>query len=279
MNSLRTTVFTALVGCLVTGASAQSSFTMTWGQSYVQTGVASSSTHRYYVDFKIDGVNPSQYNYGNIGYQSWQGDGVYPASVDLDSQFHHRSGDFVFLGDLTTNYIGGFWFNLGNDGNVEIAAALYDDPDIYFGMGDHLFPNAPLLSQYDDLQNLSAGQAFNVNVPGFTPGSGTNANHTFYSLVDLTAGLTPLSGISADESAFNLNIPAGVLIGGHDYSLKMLYSRGTSADNTDLNGATSYLRYSSLVTTNFSVPAAVPEPATMAGLGLGALALLRRRKK
>lgn len=275
MNSLKSTVFVVLAACLAGEASAQSatSFDFFITRSYFQASATTKNVLGSSFAFRIDGVNPSQFNYGSVDVPHGDLDGPSPYRVTLDSNYSYSryfGGAFdPFQRDEFQ--AGDYTFNLGNNGvDEETASISYAQ--------QHAFSNVPLLSQYDDLRNLSDGQAISLSIPGFTAGPGTNDNHTFYSLYDDTLGSAVLSGMSTDNGAFNLDILGGTLIGDHDYSLRVVYSNRFMTPNAGFGGAASYLCFDDAVTNSFHV-AAVPEPTTMAGFALGAVALLRRRKK
>lgn len=275
MNSLKLSVFAALAACLAAEASAQSAsaydFFIT--RDFYQTSASTRDVVGSGFAFRIEGVNPSQFNYASVEIPHADPDGGSSYRVVLDSDYSYGQ----FFGNAADPFQrdeyqpGDYNFYLGNNGVDEESASISYSQQ-------HAFSDVPLLSQFDDIHNLSDGQGISLTIPGFTPGPGTNDNHTFYTLYDDTLGTTILGGISADTSAFNLDILGGTLIGGHDYSLRVVYSSRFRTLNAGFGGATSYLCFDNAVTNSFSV-AAVPEPATMAALGLGAVALLRRRRK
>jgi hypothetical protein len=272
MKFSRTAIVAAFVACLAASASAQfaTSYEITRTAFGVQDAANHIYTNDYSVGLAINGVNPSDFNYGAVDAPDPDinnpGDIVYHTRVlDADFKFEEHT--------LGGNYLSGnYYFHLGNDGNNEQEAILLDTREF------SALPTVSPLSQYDDLQNLFAGQAFSLNVPGFDPNAATNIFHTSYSLVDLDAGTTPLSGLNLGNNAFNLSIPSNTLVGDHWYALHLTYASAIKTENDGFGGATSYLNYNREVTTYFYVQS-VPEPATMAALGLGALVVLRRRKK
>ncbi len=272
MKFSRTAIATAFVACLAASASAQfaTSYEITRTAFGVQDAANHINTNDYSVGLAIHGVNPSDFNYGAVDAPdpdfSSPGDIVYHTRVlDADFKFEEHT--------LGGNYLNGnYYFHLGNNGANEQDAVLLDTREF------SALPTISPLSQYDDLQNLFAGQAFSLSVPSFTPNAATNAFHTSYTLDDLDGGITPLSGLNPGNNGFNLDIPSNTLVGDHTYALHLTYASAIKTENDGFGGATSYLNYNREVTTYFYVQA-VPEPAAMAGLGLGTLVVLRRRKK
>ena len=195
----------------------------------------------------------STYNFAQTGVDYYYGAPLFPTVAALEAAYPH--GDYVY--------------SLAADNDPADALALTDAQDRFS-------PDVPLAAEYNALQAATAGQAITVHVAGFTPGIGTNDNLSFYNLFDTTTNAFALIGNTNNANAYSFDIPGGTLQANHGYVLTLYYSSRLDVPNAGLGGATAFLGYDQLTTINFRP---VPEPATFAALGVGALVVLRRRRR
>lgn len=133
-------------------------------------------------------------------------------------------------------------------------------------------------TNYADLQGADVNQAITFNWNTFSsPGTYTGLQSYFY-LIDVTAGGTTVFGGQGNPGTFNSKtFAAGSLIAGHQYRYQINFGAlDQSGTATGLSPARPTAATYLVTTGTFTT--AVPEPGTLAVLGLGALAAMRRKR-
>lgn len=233
-----------------------------------QTSATSADYLGTFLNAGIDVTNPSDYGAGTLTLPD--GTTSYPIT-QTGTSYDYFSPLYPYAADLEADFPHGDYTLSFNAGNEPADAVTVTDAQYRWS------PDVPLAHEYDTLEHAVAGQAITVHVAGFTPGDGTNDEISFYILHDNTAGFNPIDARNSNTNAYSFDISAGTLQASHSYTLSLYYSSRLDTLNAGLGGATAFLGYDQLTTLDFTV-AAVPEPASFAVLGLGALALLRRRR-
>ena len=170
----------------------------------------------------------TSYSFTQTGTAYDYGSPLYASAADLEADFPH--GDYTFS------------FDAGND--PADALTLTDAQDRFS-------PDVPLAQEYATLKSAVAGQAVTVHVAGFTPGTGTSDEISFYILRDNTAGFNLIDDRNSNTNAYSFDIQAGALQANHSYTLNLYYSSRIDVLNAGLGGATAFLGYDQLTTLDF----------------------------
>ena len=181
------------------------------------------------------------------------------------------------LGELQTAYpAGGYGIAVdagdlaGTTGTYTLPEAVYADAQPFL-TGD----------SYTRLQGVGAGSAVSLTFTSATnlPSSG----YSFVAIIDDASGAEVfLSYVNGSEVAgfTGVTVPANTLMAARNYHFELGFvnSAQTTASFASPDDTTLYENFYKVTRGNFST-SAVPEPASLAALGLGAAALLRRRRK
>lgn len=132
---------------------------------------------------------------------------------------------------------------------------------------------------YSDLQGADVNSAISFNWTTYdTPGTYTTRQTYFY-LYDITAGGGTVFAQQGNADTFtSKTFAAGSLIAGHTYQFQLLFGALDQSESA-VGLAPARPTTAMYVNTTGRFTTAVPEPATMAALGLGLAAVLRRKRK
>jgi hypothetical protein len=125
-------------------------------------------------------------------------------------------------------------------------------------------------STYTALQGLDASQGFTFNLTPYTPSPDATDAFLFFNIFDLS-GTAVFSEGFLSPTMTSIFMAANTLLPGTDYTFNIVYSdRIESTD--DISGVSTSLGFDVDTDGTFTTAAAVPEPASLALLGLGGVA-------
>ncbi|RYG21185.1 PEP-CTERM sorting domain-containing protein [bacterium] len=173
---------------------------------------------------------------------------------------------------LLENYPLGDYLFSGSGGTLgDLTATLHDGAE---------FTSGPSFLNYDQFVSRAPGQAVSIQIGSLTPRAGATHNYAKYSLFtsDGLGGYTILDqGVHEGTSPFSFGVGAGITEAGRPYYVGVEFHSDEVIQNAGFGGATGTIGWGTSVGTYFYTEA-VPEPASLAVLGLGALLALRRRR-
>lgn len=215
---------------------------------------------------------------GDGDFDAFSVSGPSPAEGPFDlakngTSFHTALGSGTSPGEETDLFpLGSYTFN-GSGGTLGPLSATLNDTA-------PTFATAPVFSNLDEYENLTAGKAVNISVNAFTPRQGATVNYATYTLIqDKGFGnVTVLaSGVHDGSDAFSFGLPAGVTKIDGVYLFGVSFYSEIVIPNAGFGGATGIL---SSVSSNGAALqiTTVPEPTSCVALGVGGLALLKRRR-
>jgi hypothetical protein len=163
----------------------------------------------------------------------------------------------------------------GTGGHGLEMAFLYNNGNGHNNVVDAVSNNDPVGLILDRDANSSPTDYFEI-----FESTGTGSDNSFAPTATSLTGGTAGTTVTVDE----LFTPTGATTGTMNWYLNGILANPTPVNVTGLTGGISYIQFgdnrdASGTFTNFSLSAqAVPEPASLGLVGLGALALLRRRR-
>lgn len=161
-----------------------------------------------------------------------------------------------------------------NDGGLHSGESATID------VGDKVFADtAPLLTNgsFDALTHADGSQTTNISWNPWAPASsGPNTAITFFSIYDFTSSSYVVSNSGDASSYVGETLLPGELTAGHQYEFDLYYSSRVEIGGAGFENSTSTDGADLHMTGLFT---ATPEPASMAVLGIGIVALLKKRAK
>jgi hypothetical protein len=160
--------------------------------------------------------------------------------------------------------------------------ATMDRARLMYAFDDYALTNPYLTgTDYTSLQGMNPSQAFTFHLSPDNPGNTAANSYIFFSIFDITANMFVFNQGFLAPTTTTIVLPANTLDFGHSFSYEVDFS---NRDLVPSPGATNPAQPSFDLRTDgdFTTRAAAlaPEPSTVALLGLGLLAVagLRRRK-
>ncbi|RYG20880.1 PEP-CTERM sorting domain-containing protein [bacterium] len=145
---------------------------------------------------------------------------------------------------------------------------------------DAVRPNeVPYLTgtSYDELQSAVEGQPVTVTWDPYTVPSPVTHELVFFQLFKDNVLLHEVSGVNGSFTSYTID--GAELVAGSSYRYSLFFDPRFQVAKAGFNGtASSIVDFDSITSGTFSVEA-VPEPGSIAALGVGVAAILRRRKK
>lgn len=240
-----------------------------------QLGASSLNQDGAYLGARVYGVNPGDVVSGTLTTP----DGT---NLALSSQPPSVSGSQIGYGSPYEADIPTLQADHYGTGTYSVSVDTGADAGVADGVniGAWIFPDSqPLLTaaSYNALQHASSATSTTVNWQSWSPQSGQpDTQINFVDLYDVTAGYADVLFTNGAASGLqSFTIGAGQLVAGHQYELSIDFSNRYNFTTTGDIGAGLFAGDTrTLVDFN-----ATPEPASLAALGLGAIALIRKRRR
>ncbi len=156
----------------------------------------------------------------------------------------------------------------GQSGSLTVPVSVYSDQVPYLTG-----------SSFADLQSATAGNSVNVTWDAYTVSSTPTYQLVYFNVFDFTTSSYVVDASGTNGVYGSQSIDGSVLVAGHHYGWSLYFDPRFEWANSGFNGtAASIVGFDRVTNGDFTV-AAVPEPASFAVLGLGALGILKRRRR